>query len=92
MTINPSTRKVHTLIIGSGAAGLNAAASNLTESQYGLSSKKFRWNVSGTYYAGNSAGALPFSTDQVIDVDGGFHIQRLIGNDPLAPVLCQYMG
>lgn len=40
--------KVHT-----GAIGLalteGAAARNLTESQYGLASIKFRWNVSGTY-------------------------------------------
>ena len=26
-----------------------ACAANLPESQYGLASKKFRWNVSGTY-------------------------------------------
>jgi succinate dehydrogenase/fumarate reductase flavoprotein subunit len=40
--------KVHT-----GAVGValleGAAARNLTESQYGLASIKFRWNVSGTY-------------------------------------------
>ncbi len=37
----------------SGAIGLGlmagACASNLSESQYGLASTKFRWNVSGTY-------------------------------------------
>ncbi|HDZ21681.1 hypothetical protein LCGC14_0647420 [marine sediment metagenome] len=44
------------------AAGL--AAENLTESQFGLASTQFRWNVSGTYMQ-----ALPriFSTD----ADGG---------------------
>lgn len=39
--------------VHSGAIGLGlmagACASNLPESQYGLASTKFRWNVSGTY-------------------------------------------
>jgi succinate dehydrogenase/fumarate reductase flavoprotein subunit len=39
--------------VHSGAIGLalkaGARAANLTESQYGLASTKFRWNVSGTY-------------------------------------------
>lgn len=39
--------------VQTGAIGLallaGAAAQNLTESQYGLASVKFRWNVSGTY-------------------------------------------
>ncbi len=39
--------------VHSGAIGLGlmagACAANLPESQYGLASKKFRWNVSGTY-------------------------------------------
>lgn len=43
-------------------AGLEAA--NLTESQYGLASIKFRWNVSGTYM---QAAPRIFSTD----ADGG---------------------
>jgi succinate dehydrogenase/fumarate reductase flavoprotein subunit len=34
----------HGLLFGAGAA-----AQNLTESQFGLASTKFRWNVSGTY-------------------------------------------
>jgi len=40
---------------------IGAIAQNLTESQYGLSSIKFRWNVSGTYQQ-----VIPnyFSTDQ----------------------------
>ena len=40
-------------IVHSGAIGLGlmagATAANLPESQYGLASLKFRWNVSGTY-------------------------------------------
>jgi succinate dehydrogenase/fumarate reductase flavoprotein subunit len=40
-------------VVHIGAIGLalevGAKARNLTESQYGLSSTKFRWNVSGTY-------------------------------------------
>jgi len=40
--------KVHTGAIGI-ALQEGAAARNLTESQYGLASTKFRWNVSGTY-------------------------------------------
>ena len=40
--------KVHTGAIGV-ALQEGAAARNLTESQYGLASTKFRWNVSGTY-------------------------------------------
>jgi succinate dehydrogenase/fumarate reductase flavoprotein subunit len=40
-------------LVHTGAIGLalkeGACASNLTESQYGLASTKFRWNVSGTY-------------------------------------------
>ncbi|MFQ3619947.1 MAG: FAD-binding protein [Spirochaetales bacterium] len=39
---------VHTGAIGL-ALEVGAAAVNLTESQYGLASTKFRWNVSGTY-------------------------------------------
>ena len=39
--------------VHTGAIGLalmaGACAANLPESQYGLASKKFRWNVSGTY-------------------------------------------
>ena len=39
--------------VQSGAIGLGlmagATAANLPESQYGLASTKFRWNVSGTY-------------------------------------------
>jgi succinate dehydrogenase/fumarate reductase flavoprotein subunit len=43
------------------ALEIGAIAQNLTESQYGLSSTKFRWNVSGTYQQ-----VIPnyFSTDQ----------------------------
>ncbi len=52
--------------IGAHAPALQAGltACNLTESQYGLASIKFRWNVSGTYMQ-----AIPriFSTD----ADGG---------------------
>jgi succinate dehydrogenase/fumarate reductase flavoprotein subunit len=40
--------KVHTGAIGL-ALEVGARAVNLTESQYGLASIKFRWNVSGTY-------------------------------------------
>ncbi len=40
--------KVHTGAIGV-ALQEGVAARNLTESQYGLASTKFRWNVSGTY-------------------------------------------
>ncbi|MBL8026339.1 MAG: FAD-binding protein [Fibrobacteres bacterium] len=40
--------KVHTGAIGL-ALEAGAKAINLTESQYGLASIKFRWNVSGTY-------------------------------------------
>ncbi len=40
--------KVHTGAIGI-ALEAGAKATNLTESQYGLASTKFRWNVSGTY-------------------------------------------
>lgn len=40
--------KVHTGAIGL-ALETGAKAVNLTESQYGLASIKFRWNVSGTY-------------------------------------------
>ncbi len=40
--------KVHTGAIGL-ALEAGAKAVNLTESQYGLASIKFRWNVSGTY-------------------------------------------
>ena len=40
--------KVHTGGIGL-ALEIGAQACNLTESQYGLASKKFRWNVSGSY-------------------------------------------
>jgi succinate dehydrogenase/fumarate reductase flavoprotein subunit len=40
-------------VVHSGAIGLGlmagACAANLPESQYGLASTKFRWNVSGTY-------------------------------------------
>jgi len=39
---------VHTGAIGLGLMA-GACASNLPESQYGLASTKFRWNVSGTY-------------------------------------------
>ena len=39
---------VHTGAIGLGLMA-GAAANNLPESQYGLASLKFRWNVSGTY-------------------------------------------
>lgn len=39
---------VHTGAIGL-ALKAGAKAANLTESQYGLASTKFRWNVSGTY-------------------------------------------
>jgi succinate dehydrogenase/fumarate reductase flavoprotein subunit len=39
---------VHTGAIGLGLMA-GAAAQNLPESQYGLASIKFRWNVSGTY-------------------------------------------
>ena len=40
--------KVHTGAIGL-ALMAGAAAQNLPESQYGMASTKFRWNVSGTY-------------------------------------------
>ena len=40
--------EVHTGAIGL-ALSAGAKASNLPESQYGLASTKFRWNVSGTY-------------------------------------------
>jgi len=40
--------EVHTGAIGL-ALEIGAVARNLTESQYGLASTKFRWNVSGTY-------------------------------------------
>jgi succinate dehydrogenase/fumarate reductase flavoprotein subunit len=39
---------VHTGAIGLGLMA-GASAANLPESQYGLASTKFRWNVSGTY-------------------------------------------
>ena len=54
-------------------AGL--AAENLTESQFGLASTKFRWNVSGTYMQ-----AIPriFSTD----ADGGDEREFLTGFFP----------
>ena len=55
------------------AAGL--AAENLTESQFGLASTKFRWNVSGTYMQ-----VIPriFSTD----ADGGDERELLTGFFP----------
>jgi succinate dehydrogenase/fumarate reductase flavoprotein subunit len=57
---------VHGLAFKAGLAG-----ANLTESQFGLASTKFRWNVSGTYMQ-----ALPriFSTD----ADGGDEREFLV--------------
>jgi succinate dehydrogenase/fumarate reductase flavoprotein subunit len=40
--------QVHTGAIGLGLA-IGAKARNLSESQFGMASTKFRWNVSGTY-------------------------------------------
>ena len=68
-TVYPESQTcAHGVLLSAGAM-----AQNLTESQYGLASVKFRWNQMCI----RDRGYFAYTTGSVMNIDGGFTLSRL---------------